>query len=295
MVRVEEIDGRVTAIILSDFVTCWLVRDTRTILIDTGRPADVGDLIAGLRALALKPEDLDFLALTHIHMDHAGGTGHLARANPNLKVFVHRIGVRHVLDPSILMANIRKAYGGDDSVIGEIFGVPAEDMIVPVGTGDRIDLGGTSLEVYETPGHARHHVVYFDRASDAVFSGDALGSFYPGHPSFVLAPPPDYDREVAKKTIDFIKSLNPHRINFTHCGPRVLEDKAFYEKLKEKHDLWNERILEIARERQDADYEWIFEQFLRRVPEVADYPDQFFSFRLSVKGILTYLKRSGKI
>ena len=101
---------------------------------------------------------------------------------------------------------------------------------------------------------------------------------YRDHPNFVLAPPPDYDREIAKKSIDLIKGLHPKRINFARCGSHTLEGGGFFEELKQKHDLWNECILEFARARPDADYDWIFEQFLTRVPEVGDYPDQRYSF-----------------
>ena len=293
MVRVEQIDGRVAAINFNDFLTCWLIRDEKNILIEAGSPEGAHDLLGCLQELIVTPQRLDFLALTHIHIDHAGATGRLARANPDLKIFVHRAGVKHLLDPSTLMENVRKAYGG--SAVAEILGVPSADMIVPVGSGDRIDLGQTALEVYETPGHARHHVVYFDGTSEAVFSGDSLGSLYRDHPNFVLAPPPDYDREIAKNSIDLIKGLHPKRINFAHCGSHTLEGDGFFEALKKKHDLWTESLLAFARERPGADYDWIFEQFLTRVPEVGDYPDQLYSYYLSVKGILLHLQKSGKI
>jgi glyoxylase-like metal-dependent hydrolase (beta-lactamase superfamily II) len=295
MVRVKEVDARTAAIICNDFIAAWLIRDAKNILIEAGYPDGAHDIFDGLRQLSLDPGDLDFLALTHIHMDHAGATGHIARANPRLKIFVHSLGVKHLLDPSVLVANVRRAYGADYTAREEMISVPAAEMVAAVGAGDTIDLGETSLEVYETPGHARHHVVYFDRQSRSVFSGDALGSFYPAHPSFVLAPPPDYDPETAKRSIDLVRDLGPVRINFAHCGPRLLEGPAFYDDLKALHDLWVERVLGIVRARPQAGFEEVFARFLERVPDVADYPDQFFSFRLSVKGIITYLKKTGEI
>lgn len=295
MVKVEEVDARTAAIICNDFIAAWLIRDERNILIEAGYPEGAQDIFEGLRLLSLAPGDLDFLALTHIHLDHAGATGHIARANPRLKIFVHAIGVKHLIDPSVLMANVRRAYGADYTGREEMVAVPAADRVAAVGTGDRIDLGATTLDVYETPGHARHHVVYVDRESRSVFSGDALGSFYPEHPSFVLAPPPDYDREAAKRSIDLVRDLKPLRINFAHCGPRLLDGASFFEDLKARHDLWTARVLEIVRERPQAAYEEVFARFLERVPDVAAYPDQFFSFRLSVKGILGYLQKTGAI
>jgi len=296
MVRIEEVDTRTSVLIFNDIRTVWVVRDRHNTLIETAHPAEFPELLAGLRALSLRPEDIDFLALTHIHIDHAGGTGHLAEANPFLRIFVHETGLRHLLRPSRLMDGVRAAYGDDFAVVGQMRAVPSAAMIVPVGNGDRIELGETILEVYETPGHARQHVVFFDRGRSCVYSGDALGSYYPNHPNFVLAPPPDYDPQEAKRSIDLVRRLQPRNIRFTHCGPRELDGTgAFYENLKAKHDLWNERLLEIAREHPELDHRGFFEMFLERVPEVRDYPDQFFSFNLSVKGILTQLRKSGKL
>jgi glyoxylase-like metal-dependent hydrolase (beta-lactamase superfamily II) len=296
MVRVEEVDPRTSVLIFNDIRTVWVVRDRHNTLIETAHPAEFPELLAGLQKLSLRPEDIDFLALTHIHIDHAGGTGHLAEANPSLRIFVHEAGLLHLLDPSRLMDGVRAAYGDNFAVVGQMRAVPSPEMIVPVGNGDRIELGEVALEVYETPGHARHHVVFFDRANSCVYSGDALGSFYPDHPNFVLAPPPDYDPEAAKRSIDLVARLQPKNIHFTHCGPRELDGTDdFYEKLKAKHDLWNERLLEIAQAHPGLDHTGVFEMFLERVPEVRNYPDQFFSFNLSVKGILTHLRKSGKL
>ncbi|MBN1614550.1 MAG: MBL fold metallo-hydrolase [Deltaproteobacteria bacterium] len=296
MVRVEEVDPRTSVLIFDDIRTVWVVRDRHNTLIETSHPAEFPEVLAGLRALSLRPEDIDYLAVTHIHIDHAGGAGHLAEANPSLRIFVHEAGLRHLLDPSRLMEGVRAAYGEDFAVVGRMRPVPSPEMLVAVGSGDRIELGETVLEVYETPGHARHHVVFFDRERSCVYAGDALGSFYPDHPNFVLAPPPDYDPGEAKRSIDLVRSLQPRQIRFTHLGPRDLDGTdAFYENLKAKHDLWNERLREIAEEHPDLDHRGFFEMFLERVPEVRDYPDNYFSFNLSVKGILTHLRKSGRL
>jgi glyoxylase-like metal-dependent hydrolase (beta-lactamase superfamily II) len=293
MVSVEKVDSRIQGIIINDIRTCWIIRDKKTILIESGIPAETGKLISGLKQVSLTPKDIDFLALTHVHIDHAGGAGNLANENPDLKIFVHEKGVKHLIDPSKLNASVRKAYGDKYSVVGEIRAVSSEDMIVPISSGDELDLGETRLRVYYTPGHAKHHVVYYDAKSESVFSGDALGSKYKNLPNFVLSPPSDYDKELAKESIDLIKSLRPKRINFTHCGSYKLNgSEDFYEKLKEKHDLWNRSIAEIIEENPNLDESEIFQKFLGKIPELKSFPSQFFSFNLSVKGILIYLKKS---
>ncbi len=292
---VEKVDARITMFSFDRLRTCWLIRDHRNILIESGYPSNVPELLAGLEKVALTPRDIDFIALTHIHVDHAGGAGYIAGENPDLKVFVHEKGARHLVDPGRLVESVKKAYGSKYSSNGDMVGIPKR-QVVSVGTGDVIDLGDTQLEVHYTPGHAKHHVVYFDRASESVFSGDALGSKYEGFPNFVLSPPSDYDKELSKQSIDLIKAMGPKRICFTHCGPYVLDGHdGFFDALKKKHDLWSECVWEIVRENPEANAEKVFELFLEKNKELKNYPTLYFSFRLSVKGILIYLKGTGKI
>jgi glyoxylase-like metal-dependent hydrolase (beta-lactamase superfamily II) len=296
MVRVEKIDSRITALILEDIRTCWLIRDKKNILIDSGVPSDARKIFSGLEKLSLRPKDVDFLALTHIHVDHAGSAGHLAKENTDLKIFVHEKGARHLINPVKLTASIKKAYGDKFTTVGELLKISSPDRVITVTTGDKIDLGNTQLEVYYTPGHAKHHVVYLDRTSDSIFSGDALGSLYPGAPNFVLSPPPDYDKELAKQSIDLIHNLCPKRIHFTHCGPYDLDGHPeFYDNLKVKHDLWTKRVMEIVQKYPNLNEAEKFEKFVEIVPELKNYPEQFWSFNLSLKGIMAYLERTGRI
>lgn len=296
MVRVKKVDSRITALILEDIRTCWLIRDKKNILIDSGVPSDARNIFSGLEKLSLRPKDVDFLALTHIHVDHAGGAGHLAKENTDLKIFVHEKGARHLINPVKLTKSIKKAYGEKYTTVGELLKISSPDRVITVTTGDKIDLGNTHLEVYYTPGHSKHHVVYLDRMSDSIFSGDALGSLYPGAPNFVLSPPPDYDKELAKQSIDLIHDLYPKRIHFTHCGPYDLDGHPdFYDNLKVKHDLWTKRVMEIVQKHPNLNDAEKFEKFVEIVPELKNYPEQFWSFNLSLKGIMAYLERTGRI
>jgi glyoxylase-like metal-dependent hydrolase (beta-lactamase superfamily II) len=293
--KIQPVDSRITAFLLDEFRTSWLIRDEKNALIESGYPSNALDILNGLAEMGLALEDIHFIALTHIHVDHAGGAGYLARENPKIKVLVHEKGAHHLLDPSRLMESVRQAYGDRFETVGEVLRI-AKDQILSVTNGDRINLGDTSLDVYYTPGHAKHHVVYHDRTSESVFAGDALGSKYPHLPNFVLTPPQDYDRDAAKQSIDLIQALNPKRINFTHLGPYTLDAAGqFFDELKSNHDRWNEGVCQIVHEEQTMDPETVFGKFLETQPELRNYPEQFFSFRLSIKGILIYLKRIGKI
>jgi glyoxylase-like metal-dependent hydrolase (beta-lactamase superfamily II) len=295
MVTIEAVDARIQGIVLNDIRTCWIIRDKKTILIESGFPAETPLLLSGLDKLSLTPGDIDFLCLTHIHIDHAGGAGYLVKKNPAMKVFVHQKGVHHLSAPERLNTSVKKAYGDRFAAVGEILAIP-ESNLVPVDTGDTLDLGGSRVSVYYTPGHAKHHVVYYDETSGSVFPGDAMGSQYKGLPNFVLSPPSDYDKELAKTSIDRIRGLAPKRINFTHCGSYDMRGREdFYQNLKDKHDLWNTCVLDIVRAAPSLGEKEIFERFLEEMPELKNYPSQFFSFNLSVRGILIYLKKAGMI
>lgn len=292
MVHIKTIDARTRQLILDDVRSCWVVQDPKTVIIDSGFPSDRNHLMAGLKQMSIGPGDIDFIALTHLHFDHAGGAGFLARENPCAKVFIHAKGALHLIDPTKLTASVRLAYGERFHLVGSPHPV-TDKQVQTIATGDRIDLGRSHLEVYYTPGHAKHHVIFYDPVAETVFSGDAMGSQYPGLPNFVLSPPADYNKELAKRSIDLIQALNPRQINFTHCGPYSMEGKkGYFEALKTQHDLWNRVVSEIIDQHNGLSGAAIFDKFKARLPQLKDYPDQFFSFALSVKGIRLYLKRN---
>lgn len=297
MLGIDRINDRITMFTFDQLRTSWLIRDRRSILIESGFPSNGAELLAGLEKISLTVRDIDFLALTHVHLDHAGGAGLIAQQNQDMKVFVHGKGARHLSNPGKLMQSVRKAYANNEifSNTEEMVPIP-KGQIIAVDSGDVIDLGDTQLEVSYTPGHAKHHVVYFDKTSESVFPGDALGSKFPGFPHFVLSPPADYDMEISKRSIDLIKGMNPKRIYFTHCGSYTVDEyDDFYEKLKTKHELWTDCVWEIARQNPKANSEKVFEIFLKTNKELEPYRSQYFSFRLSVKGILSYLTRNHNI
>jgi glyoxylase-like metal-dependent hydrolase (beta-lactamase superfamily II) len=155
------------------------------------------------------------LLLTHIHLDHAGATGALVRRFPKLKVYVHERGAKHLIDPSRLLKSAAQLYGDDmDRLWGEVVPVPEENVTAL--SGDEIVEG---LLVAYTPGHASHHVTYFDPDSGEAFTGDVAGVRIP--PSdFALppTPPPDIDVEKWLESIDLVARWNPQSLCLTHAG-----------------------------------------------------------------------------
>lgn len=291
MLNVEKINDRTVSLAFDGYRTCYVVRDRKTVLVDCGYPADHPSLLAGLAQLGLDPGSIDYLALTHIHLDHAGGAGHLTRLNPKMVVCVHREGSRHLVDPTRLLQAAERAYGDRYAAIGSMFPVP-EGNLRTIDSGDSIALGATHLDVYYTPGHAKHHVIFHDPLAAAIFAGDALGGKFADKPSFILTPPSDYDKHAAIDSINRIQALKPERINFAHCGTYFLNlPERIFEDLKQGHEQWTRCVAAILNENPEIETQALWEAFLDKQPDLRRYPDHHDSFLLSVRGIRAYIER----
>lgn len=162
--------------------------------------------------------------LTHVHFDHAGGTGALVRRYPDLEVWVHEIGAPHMIDPTRLVASARRVWGEYfDQLWGEVVPVPEANIRV-VRDGDRITDALGDWEVAYTPGHARHHVAYLHRPSRTAFTGDVSGIRIDGGPAFPPTPPPDIDPPAWHASLDRVAAWDPTRLAFSHFG--VVDDPA---------------------------------------------------------------------
>lgn len=188
-------------------------------LVDPGPTSCLETLDLGLQAQGLRLSDVTHLLLTHIHLDHAGATGTIVRRHPNVKVLVHERGAPHMLDPTKLRASAARLYGDQmDRLWGEFAAVPAARVTVLAG-GERVEAGGRTFDVAYTPGHASHHVSYFDRASGVAFVGDTAGVCVDGGYVLPYAPPPDIDIELWQGSVARIEAWSPHTLFLTHFGP----------------------------------------------------------------------------
>lgn len=188
-------------------IGAWEVRPG--VIVDPGPASCAHTMLAGVEA---EPRAL---LLTHIHLDHAGAAGVLARRFPDLRVYVHEVGAPHVIDPDRLLASAERLYGDDmERLWGEVAPVP-EDRVTALSGGEEVE----GLQVYYAPGHARHHVVYFDPESGDAYTGDAAGCRVP--PSELVAaptPPPEIEVEVWLESLARLRALDPKRICVTHFG-----------------------------------------------------------------------------
>lgn len=189
-------------------------------LVDPGPASCLGALRQGLSAMGIGVGDLAAVLLTHIHLDHAGATGSLVRENPRLAVYVHERGAPHVVDPRRLVDSATRLYGDQmDRLWGPILAVPESNVRALAG-GERIEAGGRTFEIAYTPGHASHHVSYFDAASGIAFVGDTAGVAI-GPSRFVMppTPPPDIDLALWNESLDRLLAWQPATLFLTHFGP----------------------------------------------------------------------------
>jgi glyoxylase-like metal-dependent hydrolase (beta-lactamase superfamily II) len=199
----------------------YLIRADRPCLVETGTAPSAPVVRDALAGLGIGPSDLATVVVTHIHLDHAGGAGDIARMLPAAQVVVHEHGARHLADPSRLMASARMVYGDElDGLFGTLAPTPA-DRITAVGQTAAIDLGGgRRLDSHHTPGHARHHVGLIDSASGDLYVGDAAGVYIPETGDLRPAtPPPDFDLATALASLRTFAALRPARLLFSHYGP----------------------------------------------------------------------------
>jgi glyoxylase-like metal-dependent hydrolase (beta-lactamase superfamily II) len=200
-----------------------IVDDGHAAFVDTGTSFSVPNLLAALAAQDLGPAAVDYIILTHIHLDHAGGAGRLAAALPRARVMVHPRGVSHIIDPSILIAATKMVYGEARFTreYGEIPGIPAQ-RVEAMESGRRIPLGRRTLEFLHTPGHALHHLCILDRDTAEVFTGDTFGVSYrefdtaAGEFIFPTTTPSQFDPVQLHASIDRILEAKPKAAYLTH-------------------------------------------------------------------------------
>ncbi len=202
-----------------------LVQDGRAAFIDTGVNDSVPRLLQGLALAGLTPAAVDWVLLTHVHLDHAGGAGRLMAACPQARLGVHARGVRHMVDPGQLMEAVRAVYGVAvaEREYGTLVPVPAE-RVVALADGDGVDLAGRRLEVLDSPGHARHHLCFWDAVSRAWFTGDAFGLCLEefrtpqGHCIVPTTSPSQFEPGPYHVTIARLLARTPRAVFPTHAG-----------------------------------------------------------------------------
>jgi glyoxylase-like metal-dependent hydrolase (beta-lactamase superfamily II) len=213
-----------------------IVNQGRAAFVDTGTSRSVPLLLEALTSRGLAPEDVEYVLVTHVHLDHAGGAGELMAALPRATAVLHPRGARHMADPARLIEGSIQVYGEElfRSLYGRIRPIP-EDRIRTVKDGDTLELSGRILEFLHTEGHARHHYCILDHGSRCIFAGDSFGLSYreldtdKGEFIFPSTTPVQFDPEAAVATVDRLMAAEPAAIYLTHYSrvldlPRLADD-----------------------------------------------------------------------
>jgi glyoxylase-like metal-dependent hydrolase (beta-lactamase superfamily II) len=188
-------------------------------IIETGPTTCLERLTTGLKGHGVSHKDVRQIFLTHIHLDHAGASGHLSELLPNATFYVHEVGYPHLVDPSKLVRSATRIYGESmEELWGEARPVP-EDRVVILGGGEKTEAAGGVLVAHDTPGHAYHHLAYLGPDSGTLFTGDVAGIRLPGQ-SYVRppTPPPEIDVEAWVGSINHVRQIDPASLWLTHFG-----------------------------------------------------------------------------
>ena len=230
----------------------YLIEGTAPVLIETGSQTSVPVLLAALAQIGVGPSELAGVAVTHIHLDHAGGVGDVARAFPSARVYVHEKGARHLADPTRLIDSAALVYGPLlDSLYGRLDPTPPERLHV-LDDGEEIEVGpGRTLTAVDSPGHAKHHVGLHDSLSGVLFAGDAVGVKLPdGGVLRPSTPPPDFDLDQAITSLAKFAARRPSGIALAHYGLLEQPDELLAE-AEQTLRQWAETAEQAYREGRD--------------------------------------------
>ena len=259
--RVREL-GRGRLLLDLDFrdteglVAAYLIPETEGwALVETGPSTCREALLAGVAQAGVSPEEVRHVFVTHVHLDHAGGMGAVVDAFPKATFYAHELGVPHMVDPARLVASARRAWGTDasDRLWGTIAPVPVQ-RIVALRGGERFPIDHGELEVLATPGHARHHLAFFDTALRGIFTGDGAGVRLE-HSSHLrpAVPPPDLDLDQLFASLEAMRRTDPKVVLFSHFGPSP-DGAADLMRYRTVVEQWRDVALTAAREKADPEY-----------------------------------------
>jgi glyoxylase-like metal-dependent hydrolase (beta-lactamase superfamily II) len=274
------------------FLSSWVyIKDGVTLAVDPGPRSTIPVLVEALKELKVKK--LDYILLTHIHIDHAGGTGVLVENFPDAKVICHPKGVRHMIDPSKLWEGSRKFLGKVAEVYGEIAAVPEKN----IGFQNPVEIGSDSIRAYETPGHALNHLCY--QIGNLLFLGEVAGINYPLEKELYLriATPPPFIYEVYRNSLEKAAALGVSHVCFGHYGYRK-EVKDVFDTALDQLDNWMATVERRYKAGEELDEDKIYEELLKNdrglstyhlLPEDVQSREKIFSLN-SIRGMWDYLK-----
>ncbi|MEM3700942.1 MAG: MBL fold metallo-hydrolase [Candidatus Bathyarchaeia archaeon] len=283
---------------VKNFIASYVLKGEKVAIIETGPTSSVPNLLSELKGLNVKPEDVAYVAVSHIHLDHGGGVGTLLKFLPKAKVIVHLRAAPHLANPEKLWQQSKAVLKDIAEIYGEPEPVP-EERIIAATDGMTFDVGNdVKLRVVETLGHASHHQSYYEPSSESLFPGDAAGIYLSEIDAIVPTTPSPFRLDIALTSLDKLMSLKPKTLYYTHFGkasnpPEKLQ--AYSQQLKlwakiVKQSLESGENLEMISERiikSDRSVQRAFEHI--RVHPVLNQT----VFNESLRGFMNFVEKFG--
>jgi glyoxylase-like metal-dependent hydrolase (beta-lactamase superfamily II) len=269
---------------LEKFIASYVLKGKdATAIVETGPTCSVPNLLSGLKELDIENKAIDYVMVSHIHIDHAGGAGTLLKYLPNAKLVVHPKGAPHMINPDKLWDASKQVLGRVAVAYEEIEPVPKNRVITPA-DGQTFDLGGSlQVSVLETLGHASHHLGYYENETRGVFQGDAAGIYIPQLGVTMPTTPAPFHFELTLASIGKMEQLQPNRLYYTHFGP--LDDAMDrLEKYRNQLELWASVVSEAVK-RGDSD-DGIYKQILEHDPQMKTAVDFIAKHLVLREGVL---------
>jgi glyoxylase-like metal-dependent hydrolase (beta-lactamase superfamily II) len=265
----------------------YILDAERPTLIDTGTGYHHETVLDAIRAVGLAPADIEVIAPTHVHLDHAGGAWLLADACPNADVCLYEAGARFLVDPTRIWEGTKAVMDERISYYVEPEPIP-ESRIIELADGDRLELGDHALEVHHAPGHAFHQAVFYDPENDGVFTADAAGINPPSLDGVVhTSPPPGFDLEGCLDDVAMLQDFDPAALYYGHFGDR--ETGGLLETYADVLESWVESIEEKRAELDDDDAVADYFADRARTMDIWGEAHAREEERMNVRGVLHYL------
>jgi len=279
------------------FIAAYVLKEDKVAVVETGPTSSIPNLLGGLQEIGVQNEAVNYVMVSHIHMDHAGGAGTLLQKLPNAKLLLHKRGASHMVNPEKLWMYSRMALHEIVDLYGSIQPVPENRIIIPE-DGKVIDLGQhVKLQVIETLGHASHHQSFYEKESRTLFLGDAGGIYLPKLDTIIPTTPPPLHLEMKLNSLEKLIKLEPKALCYTHFGHAnnaISRLQAYVKQLK----LWA-KIVSESTERGD-DFETVYLTIMEQdssMKKAEEFIKKHIMLRQSVvmqsvQGFIQYFKKN---
>jgi len=244
--NIDMIDQQIYSI--PEWGSVYLINEEKKALIDTGPTTSANRVLDGIRGAGVSPEEIDYVIVTHIHLDHAGGAGVLIKHMPQAQVMVHHRGAKHMVDPARLVSSMLAAQGEEAMVrYGEMVPI-VTDRVKPVYEGDVLRLSGKQLlRFIDAPGHAPHELCIHESRNQGVFTGDAAGLLAADEVLLPVTAPPSFNTELYIDTLERLMALEPAAIYFAHFGVSNTAQESL-KSVRDKLLVWDDMVAAAIKE-----------------------------------------------